>query len=93
MGIFRRKVPHDYVPIHPDNIGTNNWIIMLEAGTIVGSRTEKLRVAKAAAGLVSWPEATEHGFTAIEFRTITGKLCRGSLHLRLPQICPRLIRI
>ncbi|MGA6969315.1 MAG: hypothetical protein WBZ51_37540 [Xanthobacteraceae bacterium] len=48
MGIFRRKVPHDYVPIHPDNIGTNNWIILLEAGTIVGSRTEKLRVAKAA---------------------------------------------
>jgi len=47
MGIFRRKVPHDYVPIHPDNIGTNNWIILLEAGTIVGSKAEKLRVAKA----------------------------------------------
>jgi hypothetical protein len=47
MGIFRRKVPHDYVPIHRDNIGTNNWIILLEAGTIVGSKVEKLRVAKA----------------------------------------------
>jgi hypothetical protein len=47
MGILRRKVPHDYVPIHPDNIGTNNWIILLEAGTIVGSKAEKLRVAKA----------------------------------------------
>ena len=47
MGIFRRKVPHDYVPIHPDNIGTNNWIILLEAGTIVWSKAEKLRVAKA----------------------------------------------
>jgi hypothetical protein len=47
MGIFRRKVPHDYVPIHPDNIGTKNWIILLEAGTIVGSKAEKLRVAKA----------------------------------------------
>jgi hypothetical protein len=47
MGIFRRKVPHHYAPIHPDNIATNNWIILLEAGTIVGSKTEKLRVAKA----------------------------------------------
>jgi hypothetical protein len=47
MGVFRRKVPHDYVPIHPDNIGTNNWIILLEAGTIVWSKAEKLRVAKA----------------------------------------------
>ena len=32
MGLFRRKVPHDYVPIHPDNIATNNWIILLEGG-------------------------------------------------------------
>jgi hypothetical protein len=47
MGIFRRKVPHHYAPIHPDNIATNNWIILLEAATIVGSKTEKLRVAKA----------------------------------------------
>src|SRR6516225_3597555 len=46
MGVFRRKVPHNHIPIHPDNIGTNNWIILLEAGTIVGSRAEKLRVAK-----------------------------------------------
>jgi len=46
MGIFRRKMPHYYIPIHPDNIGTNNWMILLEAGTIVGSRAEKLRVAK-----------------------------------------------
>jgi hypothetical protein len=48
MGIFRRKVPHDYIPIHPDNICTNNWIILLEARTIVGSKAEKLRVAKVA---------------------------------------------
>ena len=47
MGLFRRKVPHDYV-IHPDNIATNNWIILLEAGTIVGvQNAQKLRVAKA----------------------------------------------
>ena len=36
MGIFRRKVPQHYIPIHPDNIGKNDWLILLEAGTIVG---------------------------------------------------------
>jgi hypothetical protein len=47
MGIFRRKVPPHYIPIDPDNIGTMNWIILLEAGTVVGPKAEKLRVAKA----------------------------------------------
>jgi hypothetical protein len=47
MGLFRRKVPLHYIPIHPDNIGKSDWIILLEAGTIVGPTTEKLRVAKA----------------------------------------------
>jgi hypothetical protein len=47
MGIFKRKVPNHYIPIHPDNIGKNDWVILLEAGTIVGPSTEKLRVAKA----------------------------------------------
>src|SRR6266404_2586086 len=47
MGIFRRKVPSHYIPIHPDNITKNDWIIILEAGTIVGPSTEKLRVASA----------------------------------------------
>ena len=47
MGIFRRKVPSHYIPIHPDNINKSDWIILLEAGTIVGSGTEKLRVATA----------------------------------------------
>jgi len=46
MSVFRREVPHDYIPIHQDNIGTKNWIILLEAGTIVGSKAEKLRVAR-----------------------------------------------
>src|SRR6516165_12832168 len=46
MSVFRRGVPHDYIPIHQDNIGTKNWIILLEAGTIVGSKAEKLRVAR-----------------------------------------------
>src|SRR2546430_11453341 len=48
MGIFQRKVPTHYIPVHPDNIGKNDWIILLEAGTIVGPTNEKLRVAKAA---------------------------------------------
>ena len=47
MGVFRRKVPTHYVPVHPDNIGKNDWIILLEAGTIVGPTAGKLRVAKA----------------------------------------------
>jgi hypothetical protein len=47
MGIFRRKVPPHYVQMHPDNIARRDWIILLEAGTIVGPRREKLRVAKA----------------------------------------------
>jgi hypothetical protein len=47
MGIFRRTVPSHYIPIHPDNITKKDWIILLEAGTIVGPVTEKLRVAKA----------------------------------------------
>jgi hypothetical protein len=47
MGIFRRKVPSHYIPIHPDNVTKKDWIILLEAGTIIGPSTEKLRVAKA----------------------------------------------
>ncbi len=47
MGIFKRSFPINYVPIHEDNIASKDWIILLEAGTIVGSPSEKLRVAKA----------------------------------------------
>src|SRR5258707_14888260 len=47
MGVFRRKVPSHYIPIHPDNITKKDWIVVLEAGTIVGPSTEKLRVAMA----------------------------------------------
>jgi hypothetical protein len=47
MGMFRRKVPRHYIPIHPDNIASTDWIILLEAGTIVGPSAEKLRVAAA----------------------------------------------
>ena len=47
MGIFRRKVPIHYIPVHQDNIKKKDWIILLEAGTIVGTSAEKLRVALA----------------------------------------------
>src|SRR6202048_3638202 len=47
MGMLRRRVPSHYIPIHPDNVAKKDWIILLEAGTIVGPSTEKLRVAKA----------------------------------------------
>ncbi len=47
MGIFKRKVPRHYIQIHPDNIATKDWIVLLEAGTIVGRPAAKLRVAAA----------------------------------------------
>ena len=46
-GLFRRKVPLHYIPVHRDNITKRDWIILLEAGTIVGPSAEKLRVALA----------------------------------------------
>lgn len=48
MGIFRRKVPSHLIPIHPDNATNKDWIIVLEAGTIVGPSPERLRIARAA---------------------------------------------
>ena len=47
MGIMRRNVPSHYIPIHPDNITKKDWIILLEAGTIVGPAPQRLRVALA----------------------------------------------
>lgn len=47
MGLIRRKVPQHYIEIHPDNIATRDWIILLEAGTIVAPSADKLRVAAA----------------------------------------------
>jgi hypothetical protein len=46
MGIFRRKVPSHLIPVHADNAAKNDWVILLEAGTIVGPSPEKLRVAR-----------------------------------------------
>ena len=41
MSIFRRKVSRHQIRIHPDNIKNKDWIILLEAGTIVGPTPEE----------------------------------------------------
>jgi hypothetical protein len=46
MGIFRRNAPMHLIPIHSANITNKDWIILLEAGTIVGPSPERLRVAR-----------------------------------------------
>jgi hypothetical protein len=47
MGIFRTKVPSHLIPIHPDNAPHKDWVVVLEAGTIIGPSPERLRVARA----------------------------------------------
>jgi hypothetical protein len=47
MGIFRRKAPRHLIPVHADNTAKKDWVIVLEAGTIVGPSPERLRVARA----------------------------------------------
>jgi hypothetical protein len=34
------------IRIHPDNATSKDWVILLEAGTIVGPSPERLRVAR-----------------------------------------------
>ena len=46
MGILRRKVPGHFIPIHKDNIASKDWVILLEAGTIVGPSPDRLRIAR-----------------------------------------------
>jgi hypothetical protein len=47
MGMFSKKVPSNFVPIHPDNAASKDWVVVLEAGTITGPTPSKLRVAGA----------------------------------------------
>src|SRR5262245_54170225 len=47
MGILRRKVPSHFIPVHPENAAKKDWVILLEAGTIVGPSPGRLRVARA----------------------------------------------
>jgi hypothetical protein len=44
MGIFS-KPRGTLVPIHTDNANTRDWLVLLEAATIVGHERERLRVA------------------------------------------------
>jgi hypothetical protein len=46
MGIFRRATPNNLVPIHQDNAASKDWVVLLEAGTIVGPSPERLRIAR-----------------------------------------------
>ena len=44
MGIFSRSLPSHLIPINPVNAGNKDWLVVIEAGTIVGPSTERLRV-------------------------------------------------
>jgi hypothetical protein len=44
MGIFSRQ-HGTLVPIHEDNANTKDWLVLLEAATVVGHERDKLRVA------------------------------------------------
>jgi hypothetical protein len=44
MGIFGKR-HGTLVPIHDDNAHTKDWLVLLEAATIVGKERDKLRVA------------------------------------------------
>ena len=46
MGLFRRKASNHLVRVHPDNVRSKDWLILLEAGTIIGPSPERLRVAR-----------------------------------------------
>jgi hypothetical protein len=46
MALFQRTSPGHLIPIHPDNARKKDWIILLEAATIVGTPRDKLRVAQ-----------------------------------------------
>ena len=45
MSIFARKPRTNLVPIHVENTKTRDWVVLLEASTIVGHERDKLRVA------------------------------------------------
>jgi len=45
MDLFRTKKRAHLVPINPDNTKNKDWVILLEASTIVGPSPDRLRVA------------------------------------------------
>ena len=47
MAIFGRKIPkHHLIEIHKDNATSTDWIVLLEASTIVGPSPDRLRIAR-----------------------------------------------
>jgi len=46
MNIFDWKLPNHFIRIDPVNAASKDWMILLEAGTIVGQSPRKLRVAR-----------------------------------------------
>ena len=44
---MRTKVQRSHlIPVNPQNAASNDWVILLEAGTIIGPSPERLRVAR-----------------------------------------------
>lgn len=46
MGIFSKSLPSHLIPIDSANTSNKDWVILIEAGTIVGPSTERIRVAR-----------------------------------------------
>ena len=46
MAVFQRKASTHLIPVSPDNATSDDWVILLEAGTIVGPSPDRLRVAR-----------------------------------------------
>ena len=45
MAFLRRKDRRQLIPLHRDNARSDDWLILLEANTIVGPARKALRVA------------------------------------------------
>jgi hypothetical protein len=45
--MFGRRLPKHGVSVHPENILSKDWVILVEAGTIVGPSPQRLRAARA----------------------------------------------
>ena len=46
MNVFRKRTPSNLIQINPDNATSKDWVVLLEAGTIVGPSPVRLRVAR-----------------------------------------------
>lgn len=46
MGLFHKRDRRDLLPVHPENVRNRDWVILLEANTIVDGSGWRLRVAR-----------------------------------------------